>query len=160
MLARLNQSSIQGGVTLDRLLGIIERLDAWWKERRGHALSRGHHAAIAALAQILASGFSTIRHRQSDRHRLRNPRLGIPCCLPDAAGHSGRLEAKSLTYCETASKNVPPQARLPQRSVHTHCSHTREIDMGTLDGKVAIRIGAIKAIQALRREYRCVSVFV
>ena len=40
--------------------GIIERLDAWWKERRGHALSRGHHAAIAALALILASGFSTI----------------------------------------------------------------------------------------------------
>ncbi|MEM7020043.1 MAG: hypothetical protein AAF512_22225 [Pseudomonadota bacterium] len=40
------------------LQGFVERLDGWWKEKRGVSLSRQTHAAIAAVAMLLAGGLS------------------------------------------------------------------------------------------------------
>ncbi len=40
--------------------GLIERLDAWWQERRGTTLSRVVHAGIAAVALVLASLLSAV----------------------------------------------------------------------------------------------------
>lgn len=40
--------------------GFIERLDTWWRERRGSALGRGQHAAIATTALLLAGGLSSV----------------------------------------------------------------------------------------------------
>ncbi|MEQ8859482.1 MAG: hypothetical protein RIC56_12615 [Pseudomonadales bacterium] len=40
--------------------GLIERLDAWWQERRGATLSRGVHAGVATVALVLASLLSAV----------------------------------------------------------------------------------------------------
>jgi uncharacterized membrane protein YkvI len=40
--------------------GLIERLDRWWQERRGTALSRTVHAAVAAVALILSALLSMV----------------------------------------------------------------------------------------------------
>lgn len=40
--------------------GLIERLDSWWRERRGEALSRSIHAGIAALALGLSAVLSMV----------------------------------------------------------------------------------------------------
>ena len=40
--------------------GFIERLDTWWRERRGVALGRGHHAAFATTALLLSGALSSV----------------------------------------------------------------------------------------------------
>lgn len=40
--------------------GLIERLDGWWRERRGEALSRWAHAGVAAVALIASSLLSMV----------------------------------------------------------------------------------------------------
>jgi uncharacterized membrane protein YkvI len=40
--------------------GLVERLDAWWRERRGHGLSRAVHAAVAVVALSAAGALSLV----------------------------------------------------------------------------------------------------
>ncbi|MCB1686100.1 MAG: hypothetical protein KDI31_16505, partial [Pseudomonadales bacterium] len=40
--------------------GFIERLDTWWRERRGVVLGRGHHAVIAGTILLLSGTLSSV----------------------------------------------------------------------------------------------------
>jgi uncharacterized membrane protein YkvI len=40
--------------------GLIERLDTWWRERRGTTLSRGAHALVAATAVSASAVLSMV----------------------------------------------------------------------------------------------------
>lgn len=40
--------------------GLIERIDNWWRERRGTTLSRGAHAGVAAVVLSAASALSAV----------------------------------------------------------------------------------------------------
>lgn len=40
--------------------GLIERLDGWWRERRGETLSRWAHAGVAAVALVASSVLSMV----------------------------------------------------------------------------------------------------
>ena len=42
------------------LQGFVERLDGWWRERRGRPLGRKVHATVAALAMLLAGGLANL----------------------------------------------------------------------------------------------------